>query len=239
MKRTSAELKRIARYNLQGHYGIVIGTSLMAGLITSIALIPFSLILDIYNSVSDLIIYQLASFIISLVNTVFRAGLIRIHFKLGRKEIPVFSDLFYGFTRRPDRFILAGLISSLVGFICVVPGTICIVVYLLSKSVMMLLIGILLFLAGLIAVIFWELTAGLTILLLTDHDDLGVIDALKESFRLMSGNKGRKLYIDLSFLGWSVLAVCSCYIGMLWLIPYVNQTAVTFYRDVAGELNPQ
>ncbi len=239
MKRTSAELKRIARYNLQGHYGIAIGTSLVAGLIVSVALIPFSLILNVYNSVSDMIIYQLASFIMSLVNTVFRAGLIRIHFKLDLKETPVFTDLFYGFTRRPDRFILAGLISALVGFLCVAPGTICVVVYLLSNSVMMLLIGILLFLAGLIVVILWELTAGLTIFLLTDHDDLGVIEALKESFRLMSGNKGRKLYIDLSFLGWSVLAVCSCYIGMFWLIPYMNQTAVTFYRDVTGELNPQ
>ena len=104
---------------------------------------------------------------------------------------------------------------------------------------MLLLMGLLLFLAGFVVVILWELAAGLTILLLKEHDDLGVIDAYRESFRLMSGNKGRRFYIELSFLGWALLAVCSCYIGMLWLIPYMNQTTVEFYRDLTGELDPQ
>lgn len=237
MKRTSAELKQIARYNLQGHYGIVIGTTIVSGLIITVALIPFSLILDIYNSISDYIIYQLASIIISLVSTVFSAGLIHIHFKLARKETPVFTDLFFGFTRRPDRFILAGLISLLAGFVCAAPGTVCIVLFLLNGSLPMLAFGLVLFLAGVIAAFLWALAAGLTIPLLTEHDDLDVIRAFRESFRLMSGNKARMFYISLSFLGWALLAVCSCYIGMLWLIPYMNQTTVAFYRDVTGELD--
>lgn len=237
MKRTSAELKQIARHNLQGHYGIAIGTTLVSGLIITVALIPFSLILDIYNSISDYIIYQLASIILSLVSMVFSAGLIHIHLKLARKETPVFADLFFGFTRRPDRFLLAGLISLLIGFICMVPGTICTVLFLLNGSILLLAIGLALFLIGVIAAFLWALAAGLTIPLLTDHDDLGVIPAYRESFRLMSGNKGRLFYISLSFLGWALLAVCSCYIGMLWLIPYMNQTSVAFYLDVTGELD--
>ena len=74
MKHTSAELKQIARYNLQGHYGIPMGASVVSGLITTVVLIPFSMILDVYNSVSDMVIYQLASFIVSLVSTVFSAA---------------------------------------------------------------------------------------------------------------------------------------------------------------------
>ena len=239
MKRTSAELKQIARYNLQGHYGVPMGAMVVARLIVMVALIPFAMILDIENSPADLLIYRLAGFILSLVSAVFNAGLIRIHFKLARKETPVFTDLFFGFTRRPDRFILAGLVSSLIGAVCMAPGIICLVLYYLYRSTVLLLPGILLLLAGLVVIILWELMAGLTSLLLTEHDSMGVIEAFKESFRLMSGNKSRMFYLSLSFLGWSMLAILSCYIGMLWLVPYINQTSIEFYRDVTGELNPQ
>lgn len=239
MKRTSAELKQIARYNLQGHYGVPIGALVVAELIPMAALFPFTLILDIYNSPSDMLIYQLAAFILGLVSAVFQAGLIRIHFKLARKETPVFTDLFFGFTRRPDRFILASLVSSLVCVICLTPGIICLVLYYLYDSVVLLMPGILLSLAGIIVNVFWVLMMGLTALLLTEHDSMGVIEAFKESIRLMSGNKSRMLYISFSFLGWSMLAILSCSIGMLWLTPYMNQTTVEFYRDVTGELNPQ
>lgn len=74
-------------------------------------------------------------------------------------------------------------------------------------------------------------------MLLTDHDSMSVMEAFHTSFRLMSGNKGRLFYIQLSFLGWELLALLSCGIGILWLSPYMNQTTVEFYRDVTGELD--
>ncbi len=239
MKRTSAELKQIARYNLQGHYAVPMGAMVVAELITFAALIPFTLTLNISNSLSGQIIYWLAAFIIGLINTVFNGGLMRIHFKLARKETPVFTDLFFGFTRRPDRFILAGLVNGLISNICLAPGNISFKAASLYKASELYLLASLLYLAGLIVNLLWQLVSCLAILLLTEHDSMGVTFAFKESIRLMSGNKGRMFYITLSFLGWALLAVLSCYIGLLWLIPYMNQTTVEFYRDVTGELNPQ
>ena len=60
---------------------------------------------------------------------------------------------------------------------------------------------------------------------------------MKESIRLMKGNKGRSLYITLSFLPLAFLSVLTCYIGMIWLAPYMDMTMANFYRDIIGELN--
>ena len=48
----------------------------------------------------------------------------------------------------------------------------------------------------------------------------------------MEGNKLRLLYLQLSFIGFYLLAVLSCGIGLLWLMPYMQQTTVSFYLDV-------
>ena len=48
----------------------------------------------------------------------------------------------------------------------------------------------------------------------------------------MEGNKLRLLYLQLIFLGFYLLAVLSCGIGLLWLMPYMQQTMVSFYLDV-------
>lgn len=78
---------------------------------------------------------------------------------------------------------------------------------------------------------------GLANYLLLDNPDMGAIAALKESLCLMKGNKGRYLYIQFSFLPLYLASVFTCYIGMLWLIPYMQTTMAYFYMDVAGELD--
>lgn len=57
------------------------------------------------------------------------------------------------------------------------------------------------------------------------------------SAELMEGNMGRLFYIDLSFVGWTLLGLLSCGIGMLWVTPYMMQVTVNFYRELTGELD--
>ena len=78
---------------------------------------------------------------------------------------------------------------------------------------------------------------GLTDYLLLDDPELGAIDAMKASLHLMKGNKGRLLYINLSFIPLAVLCIFTCYVGFLWLIPYMQSTLTLFYMDVTGELD--
>ncbi len=72
--------------------------------------------------------------------------------------------------------------------------------------------------------------------LLIDQPDDRVIDAFRESRHLMKGQRGRLLYLDLSFIGMTLLAICSFGIGFLWVNPYQNQTLITFYQNVTSEI---
>lgn len=56
-----------------------------------------------------------------------------------------------------------------------------------------------------------------------------VIDLSKE---MMDGYKWKYFVLLLSFIGWGILAVITCYIGFLWLSPYINATSAQFYEDV-------
>lgn len=238
MNQTSAELKRRARGDLQGHYGLPMGAMVIMGLITSVITMPFSIILNLNYSTHTLIIYMIAAILISLLATVLSAGLLRIHIGLARKETPFFADLFYGFRNHPDRFLFSGLILAAISFGCVTPGTICL--YLTPRQIAPLfLCGICLMLGGTVLSIFLSLQFALVLPLLIDHPSMGTPEAFRTSAELMRGQKGRLFYIQLSFLGWMILGLFSCYIGYLWIGPYMSQVTANFYLDVTGEYKKQ
>ncbi len=125
MKLSSKELKRSAREILTGHYGIPMLALVISTLIAFIIQFPFQLLLGNNPGFLQAVIYLLASLIISLLTTVLNAGRIYIHLNLARhKKVQVF-DLFYFFTRRPDRFILAALLQVGIFLPVMLPAIIC------------------------------------------------------------------------------------------------------------------
>lgn len=65
--------------------------------------------------------------------------------------------------------------------------------------------------------------------LLADNPDIGASEALRQSKTLMQGHKGELFVLDLSFIGWSLLAALTCGIGTLWLTPYMEMTFANYY----------
>ena len=47
--------------------------------------------------------------------------------------------------------------------------------------------------------------------------------------RTMDGEKGKAFYMHLSFIGWYLLGVIACCIGILFVNPYANATYAEFY----------
>lgn len=72
--------------------------------------------------------------------------------------------------------------------------------------------------------------------LLADEEQLSAGEILKESVRLMKGNIGKFIMMEISFLPLMFLSMFTLYIMLLWLLPYMEMTAVEFYRDIRGEL---
>ncbi|WP_208422719.1 DUF975 family protein [Latilactobacillus fragifolii] len=73
---------------------------------------------------------------------------------------------------------------------------------------------------------------------LTDSNpqaDVSFLDCLTKSRALMNGHKFRFFVLQLSFLGWDILAILSLGIGFFWLNPYKNATYMAFYKDLAGD----
>jgi len=74
-----------------------------------------------------------------------------------------------------------------------------------------------------------------TFMLLKDHPEYSVFEAITESRRRMHGYKWKYFLLNLSFIGWGILCVISLGIGFLWLTPYVYTSNATFYQNLIAD----
>ncbi|MEY8392225.1 DUF975 family protein [Lachnospiraceae bacterium 45-W7] len=240
MKRTSAELKRISREQLNGHWGFAIGVNLLMQLIVSAVLMPFYFLFVFSRwGIVQFNIYMLAVVIIAAVSIVMQCGVSRIYLCFARKQEASLGMMFGEFGRRPDRYILGYLMVFGLGVLCMLPGAICLVIGIVSGLVLASGIGVFLYLGGMVPAFMIVFRLSLAFYLLVDHADLGVMEAFRQSSELMQGNKGRLFYMYLSFIGWFLLGILSCGLGMLWVMPYMMQTFVNFYREAIGEMDEE
>ncbi len=238
MKRTSAELKRLSREQLNGHWGLAIGVNLLMQIIVSAALMPFY-ILFVFSrrGIVQFNIYMLAVVIIAAVSVVMQCGASRIYLCFARKQEASIGMLFGEFTKRPDRYIIGYLLLFGLEILCMLPGAVCMAVGITSGLLLASAIGLFLYLGAMAPMIMIACRLALVFYLLVDHSDMGVMEAVRESSERMQGNKGRLFYIYLSYIGWSLLGILSCGLGMLWIRPYMTQTFVNFYREAIGEMD--
>lgn len=68
--------------------------------------------------------------------------------------------------------------------------------------------------------------------ILADNPDITGTDAIGESSKMMNGHKMDYFMLQLSFIGWHILAVCTFGILYVWLIPYINATNANFYQSI-------
>lgn len=236
MKRTSRELKALAREALRGHYATLIGATVLLGIFTSILGGIPQIFIRNSQTTSALILEFVVSLIVGVLTYLLQLGIIAMILHMIRGQYFSVGELFYAFQHHPDRFIIVGLIEIGISTVLELPATIC--SYSTGKGDigLVLLTSLLLLVSAIVSFIIL-LGFALCEPLLIDNDDLGAIDAIRQSFALMHGNKGRYFYIQLSFFGLALLAILSCGIGMLWLTPYMITTQVFFYMDVCGELD--
>lgn len=73
---------------------------------------------------------------------------------------------------------------------------------------------------------------GMTAYILKDEPELTFNGAIEKSMQMMEGNKMKLFMLDLSFIGWALLAILTVGIGFLWLIPYMQESRAAFYEDL-------
>ncbi|MGO4109450.1 DUF975 family protein [Paenibacillus sp. YAF4_2] len=142
-----------------------------------------------------------------LVSGSISLGMISFFLGIARKENPPVSEVFSGFSLIIKAFCLyfmIGLFTFLWTLLFIIPGIIAAFRY--SQAYF----------------------------LLRDNPDIGIMEAITESKRLMIGHKWRYFVLQLTFIGWAILASITCGIGYLWLAPYISVTQAHFYDDLIG-----
>lgn len=73
----------------------------------------------------------------------------------------------------------------------------------------------------------------LAIYLLLERPELGVMDCIRESKRLMNGRKGELFVMDLSFIGWTILTIIP--FVSIFVTPYMQTTFAAYYLAVVED----
>lgn len=228
MKRTSSQLKQLARESLAHRFSLpVMACVITFGIIMLVNMLPAALFPDTGNSISYLVI----SFITDLLLSILSVGPVTILLDMSRGSDGQLSDLLYAFRHQPDRIIVSQLIISLLSTVIFLPG---ILVFMLSSifyTAFGIIIGSLLIFAAVIRLDFALVTP-----LYIDNPQTSAIDLLRESRDLMRGNRLRYFVLELSFIPIMLLAVVACFVGLLWAVPYTQMTLLEFYRELVGEI---
>lgn len=185
-------------------------------------------------------------------------GIYRFSLNLIRKNNPQIKNLFLGFKYFGKNFLLQliiGIFTFMWSIAVYIPAIILMAIIIIvggSGSPMSYTyipslqsdIGIIIFLVIILvvcAVIIYIITArySMTFLILNDNQNFAVMECIEASKIMMEGHKIRYFLMNLSFIGWDILAVFTLGIGYLWLRPYKYATTASFYIDLIGEEQPK
>lgn len=75
----------------------------------------------------------------------------------------------------------------------------------------------------------------LAFLISIENEDMSAEEAVTESQKAMTGKRAGLFWLQLSFIGWSILGAISFGIGFLWIIPYVQCATIAFYKYAIGD----
>lgn len=223
---TCSDYRRIARDRLQDNWALSTGVAavacILSGLLTGSCFIPqfsfridgedISNIRDLLNLISanDISAFGLGSALgltQFLIGGVVELGFAGYLLKQYNREKFEFQDLFSQFHRFGQGFaqkFLRGLYVALWSLLFVIPGIVKSYAYTMTPFIM------------------------------AENPEMNANDAITASVALMDGHKGELFTLDLTFIGWSILAVLSCNIGHLALNPYKNAAYAAFYRDLTA-----
>ena len=79
---------------------------------------------------------------------------------------------------------------------------------------------------------------AMTPYILQENKEMTANEAIAASKELMDGNRFRLFCLEISFIGWSLLAALfTCGLGIIVLVPYMEASYAAFYREIQKEKN--
>lgn len=249
--KSSTKLKYLARFQMGGRFGLLIGAMLIPFLLSFFAL---QLILS-----ENYIINYILMFIIRILLSVLQVGASLIYLKTACNMPAQIGDLFYGFRNNTSIALKLGFLFVLINSICMVPCDIMEITILNSADLVfpeitetttlneitafysllynvMGAYSVLMLLCSLVAFVI-KLVFVPAYYIMLDFPEWGAMTVLKKSIEVMRGNKMRYLLLQISFIPLLLLSVFTCGLTLIWVVPYMNMTNTNFYLDIMAVRN--
>lgn len=99
----------------------------------------------------------------------------------------------------------------------------------LLTSLFIFLWGLLLIIPGIVAAYSYAMTDYI----LAENPDMKATEAMRASKEMMKGNRMRLFLLELSFIGWLIVCLFTCGLGVFALNPYQEAAYAAFYREVS------
>ncbi|MFT3984280.1 MAG: DUF975 family protein [Lachnospiraceae bacterium] len=260
-RKTSSQLKSMAKEQLLGNYGVAAGAfAIFYGIILAVMILVYTAIFTTIlagtlragvSAAADesmiltsgftsplyyVAVYAITAVLSALMGTLF-VGFSNVCLKIARGQRPRISDLFYCYSHHPDKVIIIYLIMYAVSLVLMIPAEITSYFTIDNGGYtgMSFLLWSVFYIVGLVLSVIFSMMVSQVCFLYLDDSQTPSIDFFKQSMELMKGNKGRLFYITLSLFGWYLLVLVSCGIAAFWVMPYQNVIFADFYRDLKGE----
>lgn len=184
---------------------------------------------------------QIFVFVVSLIAMVFGTGYSYMMLNMSRGREFSLGNLLYMFHNQPDRVLIAAFVMALLNTVSQLP--IYFAVYLTDPGStieaqmnwMQMIMGIMILSVVLNVLI--TVPLALSFYLLADNPEMGGVESLKQSMRLMKGHIWQYLMLQLSFAPLLIVSLLFMGIPLLWVLPYMEASETAFYRDILGEFD--
>lgn len=229
----NAELTRRAREALASRWGIAVAFSVLYFALC----IGISLVSNAIPSVGWIV--QL------LVEGPLTVGVMIFFLALAARGAADIAQMFDGFRRfgvSLGAYLLVALFSCLWLLAAMVPmGLVWAAVFgfrTAHSSRMLILPMALTLVVALVASILISLRYSQVLFVVAGDPLVGPRQAVRRGVAMMRGRYGKLFRLWLRFLGWMLLGMLPCFIGLLWATPYAMTGMACFYRDLQPAAAP-
>ena len=249
--KNNVELKFLARKQMFGRFGILMGTMFIPFLISFFSL-------EIVTTPSY-IVTLILQFIARVILSVLDVGTTLIYMKCACNMPTKISELFYGYRHNTAVALKIGALFVLIDTICMIPGDLVSLSILNTADLTMPEINEMttmnevatfynnfysvmgkyyaIMLLCILVAFLVKLAFVPAYYMMLDFPNRNASTILKKSVEVMRGNKLRYVLLQLTFLPAMILSVFTCGLTLIWLVPYMHLTNANFYLDIMSVKN--
>ncbi len=190
-----------------------------------------AVLLDSYAS--QMVVAALVSLILEIYFVVMGFGYNSYALRLSRDEDPSYGNIFDGFLKFGRVLwlnILRGLFATLWALPFLAAAVALFVWFALSELTLAGVLAFAAYLAGAVIMVIKMYSYRMAVYFMLDDPSCTARQAISKSKTIMSGEKWTLFVLDLSFLGWTILAGFTAGLLLIWLTPYMNVTEANFYN---------